>query len=98
LSALNVEYRDIRVVIPFVLQLWMYGTPVAYPLRVLPARYQWIAKINPMTGIIETFRACLLGQPLPWASFAYSTAVTLVVTISGAFYFRRVERQFADVL
>jgi lipopolysaccharide transport system permease protein len=98
LSALNVEYRDIRVVIPFLMQLWMYATPVAYPTRVLPAKYQWIVKANPMTGIIEAFRASLLGQPFPAGAFAYSIAVTLVVTISGAFYFRRVERQFADVL
>jgi homopolymeric O-antigen transport system permease protein len=98
LSALNVEYRDIRVVIPFLLQIWMYATPVAYPMRVIPVKYQWIAKLNPMTGLIEAFRAALLGAPLPWKSLGYSTAAAAIVAVTGAFYFRRVERQFADVL
>jgi len=98
LSALNVEYRDVRVVIPFLLQIWMYATPVAYPARAIPARYQWIVMANPMTGVIESFRSALLGRPLPWGEIAYSTIASLVVAISGAFYFRRVERQFADVL
>ncbi|HEY6212251.1 MAG TPA: ABC transporter permease [Vicinamibacterales bacterium] len=98
LSALNVEYRDIRVVVPFLLQIWMYATPVAYPARVIPAKYHWILDANPMTGVIEAFRASLLNEPIPWASFAYATIVALIVTVTGAFYFRRTERQFADVL
>jgi len=98
LSALNVEYRDVRVVIPFLLQLWMYATPVVYPLHVVPERYRWIAAINPMTGIVETFRAAMLGGAVPWSALGYSVAVTLMVLVSGAYYFRRMERLFADVL
>src|SRR5262249_46388439 len=74
LSALNVEYRDIRVVIPFLLQIWMFVTPVVYPLRVIPAKYRWIVQANPLVGVVESFRAALLGQPLPWSSIAYSAA------------------------
>jgi len=98
LSALNVEYRDIRVIIPFLLQLWMYATPVVYPLRVVPEKYRWVALINPMTGIVETFRAAMLGGAIPWPQLGYSVAVMAVVLVSGAFYFRRMERLFADVL
>jgi homopolymeric O-antigen transport system permease protein len=98
LSALNVEYRDVRVVIPFLLQIWMYATPVVYPLKALPLKYHWIVRVNPVTGIVDAFRACLLGQPLPWASLGYAAVFGLVVMITGAFYFRRVERLFADVL
>jgi lipopolysaccharide transport system permease protein len=98
LSALNVEYRDVRVVIPFLLQLWMYATPVVYPLHVVPERYRWIAMINPLTPIVETFRAAMLGGAVPWGALGYSLAFTLVVLVTGAFYFRRMERLFADVL
>jgi len=97
-SALNVEYRDVRVVIPFLLQMWMYATPVVYPLKALPQKFHWIVFVNPVTGVVDAFRACLLGEPLPWARLAYSAAVGIVVMITGAFYFRRVERLFADVL
>lgn len=98
LSALNVEYRDIRVVVPFALQIWMYATPVAYPMKVIPAKYHWIVMANPMTGVIETFRATLLNSAIPWTLFGYSTLFAILVTVSGAFYFRRTERLFADVL
>lgn len=97
-SALNVEYRDLRVVIPFVLQFWMYATPVVYPLSALPARYQLIARLNPMTGIVDAFRASLVGKPIEWGALAYGTAAAAVVLVSGSFYFRRMERRFADVL
>lgn len=98
LSALNVEYRDLRVVIPFLMQFWLYATPVVYPLSALPAKYQLIARLNPMTAVVEAFRNSLTAQPIPWAALVYSTAVSLVLLVSGAFYFRRMERQFADVL
>lgn len=98
LSALNVEYRDFRVVVPFVLQIWTYATPVAYPLSVLPARFRSLAIWNPMTGVVETFRACVFGLPIPWAMLGVSATEAIVIFTSGAFYFRRMERHFADVI
>jgi lipopolysaccharide transport system permease protein len=97
-AALNVEYRDIRLLIPFLLQLAMYATPVVYPLQALPAKYRPFAMVNPMTGIVESFRACVFGTPLPFAANLVTLAWTLVLLASGLFYFRRMERLFADVL
>ena len=97
-SALNVEYRDIRVVIPFLLQMWMYATPVVYPLKALPQKFHWIVRANPVTAVVDAFRAALLGTPMPWLPLAYAAILGLIVLITGAFYFRRVERLFADVL
>lgn len=98
LSALNVEYRDVRVVIPFLLQSWMFMTPVAYPIQALPERYRALLRLNPMNGIVEAFRASLTGGRMPWTELEYSTIVTIAVLLSGAYYFRRTERLFADVL
>lgn len=97
-AALNVEYRDVRVVIPWILQIAMYATPVVYPLEALPERYRWIALLNPMTGVVEGFRAALFGTPLPLFPLLLSVAAALLFLLSGAFYFRRMERLFADVL
>lgn len=98
IAALNVEYRDIRIVIPWILQIAMYVTPVVYPLSALPERYRAIAMLNPMSGIVEAFRATLFGTPLPHAPLAWSIVASLLLLVTGAFYFRRVERRFADVL
>jgi lipopolysaccharide transport system permease protein len=101
MSALNVEYRDVRVVIPFLLQIWMFATPVVYPLKLL-AEYQAIAALNPMTGIVESFRYAIFGPapeaPGPWLALAFSALFSVALLVSGAFFFRRMERQFADVL
>jgi homopolymeric O-antigen transport system permease protein len=97
-AALNVEYRDVRILIPWVLQIAMYATPVVYPLSAIPARYHWIAIANPMTGIVEAFRATVFGTPLPMAALLWSVFASLVLVVSGAFYFRRMERLFADIL
>lgn len=98
IAALNVQYRDIRVVIPFVLQLAMYATPVVYPLERLPEKYRALAVLNPLTGMVEAFRASLFGTPLALQPVAVSAVVALAVLVSGVFYFRRMERLFADVL
>ncbi|HEX8152556.1 MAG TPA: ABC transporter permease, partial [Thermoanaerobaculia bacterium] len=98
LAALNVEYRDLRVLIPFVLQLAMYATPVVYPLALLPERYRAAVTLNPMTGIVEGFRAALFGTPIPATQLLVSAIFASLLTISGLFYFRRMERLFADVL
>jgi lipopolysaccharide transport system permease protein len=97
-SALNVKYRDVRHAIPFVVQVWMFVSPVIYPSSLMPAKWRWALNINPMTGIIDGCRASLLGQPVPWGSLAYSTAFTLAALLFAAFSFRHMERQFADVV
>jgi lipopolysaccharide transport system permease protein len=98
IAALNVEYRDVRVVIPWVLQVAMYVTPVVYPLSALPPRYRALAGLNPATGVVEAFRATLLGTPVNGVALAWSLTFSAVAFVGGAFYFRRVERRFADVL
>ncbi len=99
LAAVNVMYRDVRYAIPFLIQLGMYVTPVIYPVSVVPEKFAWIIYLNPMTGIIEGFRACLLGyKAMPVAGIGVSFLVTVIFLLSGLFYFRKVERIFADVI
>jgi lipopolysaccharide transport system permease protein len=98
IAALNIEYRDIRIVVPWVLQLAMYVTPVVYPLSALPDRYRAIAIWNPAAGIVEALRWTLFGTPAPLVPLAWSVVSSIAVLIGGAFYFRRVERRFADLL
>lgn len=98
LSALNVRYRDVRYVIPFVIQIWLFATPVAYPANMVPERWQWLYGLNPLVGVVSGFRWALLGGEPPGWSLALSVLVTLVVLIGGLFYFRRMERHFADVI
>ena len=99
LSALNVQFRDIRYIIPFLTQIWMFATPVAYSSRIVPERWRTVYGINPMVGIIDGFRWSLLGTDsvsLPVIGVSALTALALV--ISGALYFRRMEKNFADVV
>jgi len=99
LAALNVRFRDVRHVIPFGLQLWMFATPIIYPLSYLPKEAQRLAMFNPMTGIVENFRTALLGgTELDWRALAASLAVSTGVFCIGALYFHRAEKQFADVV
>ncbi|HUU40797.1 MAG TPA: ABC transporter permease [Desulfatiglandales bacterium] len=99
LSALNVKYRDIKYVVPFLIQLWLFATPVIYPASMLPEKYQWILSLNPMAGVIEAHRACILGnKPVDWNSLIISVGMILLIFISGAFYFKKMERSFADVI
>ncbi len=98
-SALNVRYRDIQYVIPFGIQIWMFVTPVIYPTSLFDKRYAWILALNPMSGVIEAFRPAVLGHlPVPWLPLAISAATGFVIFLGGMFYFRRVERYFADVI
>ncbi|MCX6026563.1 MAG: ABC transporter permease [Chloroflexi bacterium] len=98
-SALNVEFRDVRYVVPFLTQFWMFATPVAYPSSLLHEPWRTLYGLNPMAGVVEGFRWALLGNvkapgPLIWVS----AAAAVVILVSGAFYFRRMERTFADVV
>ena len=99
LSAMNVQYRDIRYAIPFLIQLWMFVSPVIYPVSMVKEKYQWLLALNPMGGVIKAYRASILGhQPIDWSLLCLSTAMILLLLISGLFYFRRMERVFADVV
>lgn len=98
LAALNVQYRDIQHAMPFLLQLWMYATPVVYPASIVPERWRPLFAVNPLTGIIEAYRSAALGRPLDWATLGISTAVVVVLALIGTWRFRRVERLFADIV
>jgi lipopolysaccharide transport system permease protein len=98
LAAVTVRYRDFVHVLPFVLQIWLYVTPVIYPSSLIPARWQWLLWLNPLAGFIDGFRAALLGTPFDQRTLLLSWSVALVVLFGGIAYFERVERRFADVI
>jgi lipopolysaccharide transport system permease protein len=98
LSALNVKYRDIRFALPFLIQLWMFVSPIIYPASILPSKWRWVLDLNPLTGIIEGFKSSLFGRPFNWTSLAISAAITLLSLVYAAFSFSRVERRFADIV
>ena len=99
LSALNVRFRDINYLVPFLVQIWMYVTPVIYGSTLVPERYRWLLGLNPMTGVVEGFRWALLGSgEAPGGMFAISSGLILVLLVSGAYVFRRTERTIVDVL
>lgn len=99
LSALNVRYRDVQHAVPFLVQIWLFATPIAYPSSLLPGAWHTVYALNPMVTIVDGFRWAMLGtQPPAPASIVASTVVTLTVLITGAFFFRRVERSFADIV
>lgn len=98
LAALNVRYRDVRYVIPFLVQIWLFITPVAYSRALVPERWRWIYDLNPMAGVVAGFRWMVGGAELPTRGLAVSAAATLLLLVTGLFFFRRVERSFADVV
>lgn len=99
LSALNVEYRDVRYVIPFLTQIWMLASPVGYSSSEVPSGWRTLYGLNPMVGVIEGFRWALLGTAPPaLGMMLVSTSITIVLLVTGLFYFRRVEETFADVI
>jgi len=99
LSALNVQYRDIRYVIPFLIQLWMFVSPVIYPVSMVTEKYRWLMALNPMSGVINAYRASLLGhKPIEWHYLTISTVIIAIIFLSGLYYFRRMEKTFADVV
>lgn len=103
LSALNVRYRDVNYLIPYLVQVWMYLTPVIYGSTLIPERFRFLLALNPMTGVVEGFRWALLGNQLaeaqpPGELFPISIGIALAVLVSGAIFFRRTERTFADII
>ncbi len=97
-SALNVKYRDVGVGIPVLIQLWMFASPIVYPLELVPERWQKLYALNPLTGIITGFRASLLGGDFQWTALAISAIVTVCLLVYAAFAFRRMEKHFADIV
>jgi lipopolysaccharide transport system permease protein len=99
LSALNVQIRDVEQILPFLVQIWLFATPIAYPSSLLPQPWRTLYGINPMVGVVEGFRWALLGaKTAPGLMLLVSCIVTAVMLVGGAFWFRRLEKTFADVL
>jgi lipopolysaccharide transport system permease protein len=99
LSALNVQYRDVGYLVPFIAQFWMYATPVVYPASMIPDKWRLLYSLNPMTGVVEGFRWALFGTGEgPGVALAVSVVMVLALVVSGAFFFKRMEDTFADVV
>jgi len=99
LAALNVKYRDIKYTLPFLVQLWLFVTPVIYPTSIIPDRYRMLVALNPLSGLIDAFRSSLVpARPIDWQLLWVSALVTVALFVAGAAYFRQTERTFADIV
>lgn len=98
LSALTVAYRDFAHITPFIVQIWMYVTPVIFPTNLVPDKWRWLLYLNPMTGLIEGFRSSFLGRPFDLVGLASCFGIVVVLFLVGIAYFERVERRFADII
>jgi lipopolysaccharide transport system permease protein len=96
LTAVNVKYRDFRYIIPFIIQFGLYITPVGFSSSIISEKWKLLYSINPMVGVIDGFRWCILGDPMKFSSFLISMAITFLFLVLGVFYFRRMEKTFAD--
>jgi lipopolysaccharide transport system permease protein len=96
LTAVNVKYRDFRYIIPFIVQFGLYISPVGFNSFVINDKYRMLYSLNPMVGVIDGFRWCLLGDPMHWRSFIVSVIITILFLVVGIYYFRKVEKSFAD--
>ena len=97
-SALNTAYRDFRYALSFLVQIWMFLTPVVYPVTLIPERFRWVILLNPMAGIVGAYRSAILGKPFAWGNLGISLGIATVMFLIGLAYFRRTERYFADVV
>jgi lipopolysaccharide transport system permease protein len=99
MAAMSVKYRDIKYVLPFVIQLMLFATPIIYPSSVVPERFRPFLALNPVWGMVDCFRACLLpNQPFDFKLIGISIGVTLLVFVAGLYYFRKSEKTFADII
>jgi len=99
LSALNVQYRDIQHMVPFIIQVWMYASPIVYPIETIPEGIgRWLYGLNPMVGVIQGFRWALLGGDPPDITLLFSVGMVFILLVSGLYYFRRMEKTFADIV
>ena len=97
-SALNVKYRDVRFALPFLIQLWLFVSSVILPSNAIPQKWRWLLLLNPMSGIIEGYRAALFGLPFDWPTLGIASGLTIVVLFYAIYSFSRVERSFADII
>jgi lipopolysaccharide transport system permease protein len=98
LAALTVAYRDFSSLTAFLVQIWMYATPVIFPVSIVPAQWKWLLYLNPMTGLVEGFRSVFLGKPFDIAALSASFVISVLVFVAGVAYFEKVERRFADII
>jgi lipopolysaccharide transport system permease protein len=98
MSALNVKYRDVRHALPFLINVWMFATPVIYPVSFIPDRWRWILVLNPLGGIIEGFRCAIFNRPFLWGHLAVSFSIVVFVLLYSLYSFRRMEKSFADII
>lgn len=98
LAAITVTYRDFRFVIPFMLQVWMYVTPVIYPISSIPEMWRWVLYLNPMYAWINGIRACFLGQQFDVTGMMVSSVLSILIFMLGIFYFDKAQRRFADII
>jgi lipopolysaccharide transport system permease protein len=98
LAALNVAYRDFRYVIPFLVQFWLFATPVIYPASLVPDKWRWLVNLNPMAGLITGIRSSLLNLPIYWTDILISGTISVVLFVIGILYFKKMERRFADII
>src|SRR5205807_52072 len=98
MAAINVKYRDVRYALPFLVQLWLFASPVIYPLSLMPPKWRWLLMLNPLTGIVEGMRASLFGRPFDWPAIGVSFAVSILIAGFAAVFFRSVEDSFADII
>jgi lipopolysaccharide transport system permease protein len=97
-SALNVRYRDVRYALPFLIQIWFFLSPIIYPASLVPPEWRWLLNLNPLTGVIEFFRAALFGRQLPWFALTSAAALTVIMLAYASYTFRRMERSFAEFI
>jgi lipopolysaccharide transport system permease protein len=98
LSALNVKYRDVRYALPFVIQIWMFVSPIIYPSSLVPEEWRWMMMLNPVSGLVEGFRASLFDQAFDWVAIVYSALFSVVLLLFASFAFRRMEKSFAELV
>jgi lipopolysaccharide transport system permease protein len=96
LAALNVRYRDVRYALPFLINIWMFVSPIIYPSSLVPEEWRWVLALNPVTGIVEAFRASLFERPVAWGPLAYSAGFTIVLLGVASLVFQQMERYFAE--
>jgi lipopolysaccharide transport system permease protein len=98
LAALSVAYRDVKYIAPFFIQIWMYASPVIYPVSIVPQKWRWVLSLNPMCGAINGCRSAIFGKPFDWPNLAVSMSISVFLLIIGLLYFKKAEYRFADII